>query len=263
MLRALFKLRGKLTKTQGLIIGASGFIVLIGIWSLVTVIGKVPKSLLPAPWEVLAAFRSLHFEDALVRNMLYSIKLNFLGYMEATVIAIPIGFTMGLFPVVRAAFKKYIDALRFLPLAAITGLFICWFGIDDNMKIQFLAVSIIVYLIPVIIQHIDDVEAVYLQTAHTLGARTWQKIWYVFCPAVLSKTIDSLRVLTAISWTYITIAEALNMGSGGIGALAVQSGRRSEIDKVFAVLVLIILIGFIQDKLFELLDRKLFPHKYC
>ena len=258
----LFELRGKLDKRQDMIIGIVGFILLVGIWSLITVAGGIPKSLLPAPWDVIVSFKALHFEDALVRNMLYSIKLNLLGYLEAIVIALPLGFAIGLFPVFRSAFNKYIDALRFLPLAAITGLFICWFGIDDNMKIQFLAVSIIVYLIPVVIQRIDETEEVYLQTAHTLGASMWQKIFYVFIPSVKSRIIDSIRVLVAISWTYITIAEALNMGSGGIGALAVQCGRKSQVDKVFAVLVLIILIGFLQDKAFEWIDRKLNPQKY-
>ena len=259
----MFELREKLSKKQGVVVGLAGFVLLVGLWSLITVVGNIPKSLLPAPWDVVVSFKALHFEDALVRNMLYSIKLNLLGYLEAILIAIPLGFVIGLFPMFRAAFNKYIDALRFLPLAAVTGLFICWFGIEDNMKVQFLAVSIIVYLIPVVIQRIDETEEVYLQTAHTLGASLWQKIFYVFIPSVMSRIIDSIRVLVAISWTYITIAEALNMGSGGIGALAVQCGRKSQIDKVFAVLVLIIVIGFLQDKMFAWIDRKLFPHKYA
>jgi NitT/TauT family transport system permease protein len=113
----------------------------------------------------------------------------------------------------------------------------------------------------VVVQRIDDVENVYVQTAQTLGATMWQKITSVFIPAVLSKIIDDIRVLVAISWTYITIAESLNM-TNGIGKLAVQAGRNSRIDKVFALLVLIIVIGFLQDKLFVFIDRKLFPHKY-
>jgi NitT/TauT family transport system permease protein len=205
--------------------------------------------------------KELHFEDALVRSCLYSIKLNLLGYIEAILIAIPLGFLMGLFPVVRSATNAYVKAFRFIPLAAATGLFIVWFGIGDNMKVQFLAVSIIVYLLPVVVQRIDEVENVYVQTAYTLGANKLRMIFSVFVPAVLSKISDDIRVLVAISWTYITIAEALNM-TGGIGALAVQCARRSRIDKVFAVLVIIVIIGFIQDKLFERLDKVLFPHKY-
>jgi NitT/TauT family transport system permease protein len=261
MVQRFFTLRGTLPRATATIIGSVGFIVLLVIWSLITGMKLIPHTLLPSPWMVLGSFKELHFEDALVRNTLYSIRLNLLGYLEAVAITLPVGFCIGLFPVLRACFTKYIEAFRFIPLAAATGLFIAWFGIGDNMKIQFLAVSIIVYLLPVVILRIDEVDEVYEQTAQTLGASLWQKISSVFMPAVFSRIIDDVRVLVAISWTYITIAEALNM-TGGIGAMAYQCARKSRIDKVFAILVLIILIGFVQDKLFRMLDKALFPHKY-
>jgi NitT/TauT family transport system permease protein len=257
----LFELRGALDKRSSTIIAIIGFFILIFLWESMSLFKIIPDSLLPSPFSVLVSFKSLHFEDELVRNSFYSIKLNLFGYIEAIVIALPLGIFMGLFPIVRAATDKYIVALRFVPLAAATGIFIAWFGIGDNMKIQFLAASIIVYLLPVVIQRVDDVEAVYIQTAYTLGASKFQTITSVFIPAILSKILDDIRVLVAISWTYITIAEALNM-TGGIGALAVQCARKSRIDKVFAVLFLISIIGYIQDILFKKLDKMLFPYKY-
>ena len=83
----------------------------------------------------------------------------------------------------------------------------------------------------------------------------------VYFPSVTSKIIDDIRVLTAISWTYIIIAEMLNQ-TGGIGALIHLSGRQSRLDKVFALLIIIVVIGIIQDKIFMWLDKKLFKFKY-
>jgi len=257
----LFELRATLDNRTSSIVASIGFIGLLLLWQSMSWLKIVPESLLPSPLSVLASFPSLHFEDELVRNSFYSIKLNILGYIEAFLIAIPLGFIMGLFPIARVSTDKYVKALRFVPLAAATGVFIAWFGIGDNMKIQFLAASIVVYLLPVTIQRVDDVEKVFVQTAFTLGANKQQTIFSVFVPAVLSKILDDTRILVAISWTYITIAEALNM-TGGIGALAVQCARKSRIDKVFAILFLIALIGFVQDILFQKLDKMLFPYKY-
>jgi len=48
-----------------------------------------------------------------------------------------IGFIIGLLPVFRGLFSKQVDALRYLPLTALTGMFIIWFGIEDQMKIAF------------------------------------------------------------------------------------------------------------------------------
>lgn len=217
--------------------------------------------LLPRPDMVAAALPVLHAEDDLWTNTWISIWRNIKGYFWAVFLAIIVGIPIGLSPPLRALFSKQVDALRYLPLTALTGLFILWFGIGDKMKVAFLAFGILVYLLPVVIQRINEVSDVYLKTVFTLGATNWQMIKSVFLPSVLSKLMDDIRVLTAISWTYIIIAELLNR-DGGVGAMIWINGRQGRVDKVFAWLFVIVLVGFLQDRLFIYLDRRLFPHKY-
>jgi len=260
-MKELFELRGDLDKHKQIPIQIAGVVLIVGIWWLITAMGVVSQSLLPSPVRVITSFKELHFEDLLVRNLFYSIKLNVLGYIEALAIAIPVGFVVGLFPLFKGLFNKQIDAFRFIPLTAVTGLFIAWFGIEDSMKVHFLAFGIIVYLLPVVIQRVYEVERVYEQTVITLGATKWQTIKSVFIPSVLSKISVDIRVMVAISWTYIIVAELVNK-SGGVGALAYVAARQSRIDKVFAILIVIVIVGFIQDKLFEKLDKLVFRYKY-
>jgi NitT/TauT family transport system permease protein len=256
----LFELRGDLGKGAW-VIEILGVLCLLAVWYLITALGFVSPTLLPTPYQVVTCVPSLHFDDALVRNLLYSLYLNGAGYLEAIAVCVPLGFVIGLFPLFRGLFSRPVNAIRFVPLTAITGLFIVWFGIDDRMKIQFLALGIIVYLLPVVMQRVDEVAPVYQQTAFTLGATKWQTIRTVFFPAVLSRLADDIRVLVAISWTYIIIAEMLNSSGGGIGALAYSASRQGRVDKVFAILFVIVLVGFIQDLLFKALDKYLFPYK--
>jgi ABC-type nitrate/sulfonate/bicarbonate transport system permease component len=216
---------------------------------------------LPPPSKIPAAFQQLIAHDELAENTTRSIWLNIQGYLWALLIALPLGFILGLFPLFRGLFSRQIDALRYLPLSALTSLFIVWFGLEDKMKIAFLAFGILVYLLPVIVQRIREVEAVYVQTAFTLSASNWQTIRSVYIPAVFSRLMDDIRVLTAISWTYIIIAELLNR-QGGIGGLIFVKSKMGQIDRVFAILLLIILIGFLQDRIFSYIDTRLNPHKY-
>lgn len=228
----------------------------------VTKSSLIDKAILPSPLAVLSSLKELHFENYLVKNAFISIKLNILGYVEAIVLSLIIGFLIGLVPFFRSLWRRYIDAIRFVPLAAVTGLFIAWFGIYMEMKVQFLAFGIFVFLVPVVVQRIDEVAKVYLQTSFTLGATDWQTIKNVYWPSVTSRIIDDVRVLTAISWTYIIVAELVNTEEGGLGALIFKAQRSSRLDKVFAILLLIIFIGFIQDLLFAWIDKKLFAFKY-
>ena len=220
--------------------------------------------ILPRPDHVVKSYPSLLTQDQLIPNALHSIWLNTQGYFWAILWAMPLGFLLGLIPAVRQMFSGQVNALRFLPLTALSGLFLTWFGINDTMKIAFLSFGILVYLLPVVIQRIQEVDSVYLKTVYTLGATDWQTIKTVFLPAVFTKLIDDIRVLTAISWTYIIIAELLSRakGIGGVGALIYIKGRLGQNHKVFAILLVIVLIGIFQDKLFVLLDKRLFPHKY-
>ncbi|MCG8807124.1 ABC transporter permease subunit [Tenacibaculum finnmarkense] len=217
--------------------------------------------ILPSPIKVIKAFPELNKDDDVIGNTFLSIKLNVLGYLLAIIIAIPVGFLLGLIPLFRGLFSKIIDSYRFIPLTAVTGIFIMWLGLGSQMKVSFLAFGIIVYLIPVVVQRIDQVQKVYLNTVFTLGATPWQTIKSVYMPYVFSKLIDDIRVLTAISWTYITIVEMLNKG-GGIGELIWTAKRQSRIDKAFAILIIIVIIGVIQDRLFVIIDKLLFPYKH-
>jgi NitT/TauT family transport system permease protein len=159
------------TTAQKLFFGLLGIALVLVVWVALTA-GANPvlrPVVLPSPLNVLKAFPELFTENNLIRNMGFSIGLNLSGYLEAILITIPIGFFIGLFKYARWGFQRQVDALRYIPLTAVTLLFIVWFGIETDMKVHFLAFGIIIYMLPVMIQRIDEVDDVYLKTVHTLG----------------------------------------------------------------------------------------------
>jgi NitT/TauT family transport system permease protein len=243
-----------------MIYNISGFLIILACWSLISFFGIFSELILPSPLSVFLSLPKMFESDNLLQNIIYSLYLNFAGYGQAVGLALPLGFLLGLFPTVRKIFSKYIDAIRYIPLTATLGLFIAWFGIEDTMKIQFLSFGIFVYLLPTVVQRIDEVDKVHLDTTYTLGASRWQQVYTVYLPSVLSRVSDDIRVLVAISWTYLVVAEVINR-TGGLGALAYLSARQSKIDQVYGVLLVIMLIGLLQDKLLYFIDKLLFPYK--
>lgn len=295
MFKNLFKLRHQLDKRTSLFLAIGGIVIIVLLWIFLTTpmlenefylspdqieaeikagnlekepnnnyekLPIVPRASLPQPWKVFTAFGDLYRDNELIKDMFRSIGLNLGGYIKAILWSLPIGFVIGLVPLFRGSFQKIVNSIRFIPLTAVTVLFIVWFGIGSAMKVNFLAFGIMIYLLPVIVQRIDEVNETYLKTVYTLGANAWQTVLTVYIPSVLSRLSDDIRILTAISWTYIIVAE--NSGDqGGLGSLIYRAGQRmGRVDKVFAILLLIILIGVFQDRIFAYLDRKFFPHKY-
>ncbi|HFA50946.1 MAG TPA: ABC transporter permease subunit [Bacteroidetes bacterium] len=218
--------------------------------------------MIPLPLDVVKSYGRLASKDRLFANAVRSIWLNLQGYFWAVLLCVPIGFLVGLIPLFRGLFSKPVDAMRYLPLTALIGVFIIWFGIYDEMKVAFLAFGIIVFLLPTVIQRIDEVEDVYLRTSFTLGASNWQTIKTVYFPAVMGRLIEDIRVLTAVSWTYIIVAEYINKDGGGLGALIYIKRRLQQMPDMFAIILLIVFIGFMQDRIFVYLSKRLFPYRF-
>lgn len=262
----MWELKGKLSPRQSTTIALGGLIFLVSLWHLITTMDLVPRNILPNPWRVALSYDELiTYHHKLYGNMwdrlFYSLKLNLTGYAEATFISLVVGFMIGLFAPVRAFLGIYLNASRYVPLTAITGIMIAWFGIHDTMKVQFLSLGIMVYMIPTVASRVQETLDVHLHTAQTLGATSWQKVWTVFFPDVLRRVSTDIINLTAISWTYITIAEMLN-NTGGIGALMWECARRSRYEQMYALLFLIVVVGIVQDRVLTILDKFAFPDKY-
>jgi NitT/TauT family transport system permease protein len=217
----------------------------------------VPSVILPSPTDVLKAFPVLHFEEALVRSAIASFYRVTMGFALAAVVAIPLGILMGTYPPLERFFFPLLDPLRFLPISALVPLFIVWFGINDLQKVMFLFVGIIVYLLPLVVQAVEGVDEVYLQTATTLGASPGQIIRHVLVPGSLPAIGEALRVMNGIGWTYVILAEVINAPLG-LGALINVAGKRSHVDQIFALVLVILAIGAASDFVIRQVNRRLF-----
>lgn len=267
-LKNFFSIDAEYSKKTSLVISILGWALLLGVWWLVTAFEWINPYILPSPQKVFGSYVVLFKEKNLLYQMGYSISINLLGYLQSVVIAIPLGFVIGLIPFFRELIIKQIGAARFTPLPATTAIFMAIFGVGLNLKIQFLAFGIFLYLLPAIVQRIDEIKTddhlrAVKQTMKTLNASTWQTIKHFYAPSVLSRFFPDIINLVAVSWTYIVIAELLN-AQGGLGYLIyLATNRQTHIEQVYAIIILIILIGITQDYLLKKLDQKLFKFKYA
>lgn len=266
--KELFKFGGEVDKKTENITTVFGWLLLLFIWWFVTYFGFIKEEILASPISVFKAYGTLFNERDLWSNTWYSIAINFSGYIQALIIAIPLGFIVGLIPFFRHLISKQIEAIRFTPLPATTGIFMAMFGTGFGVKVEFLAFGIFVYLLPAITQRINDIKTddhlrALQQTMWTLNASSWQTIKYFYRPSVISRFSMDVINLVAVSWTYIVIAEMIN-AKGGMGyMISMATTRGYHPDQLYAILLLIIFLGFISDKALKRLDKKLHPFKYA
>lgn len=259
----LFELRGELPKSQKIQIGILGAAVIILIWWLAVRLGLFNSNIIPSPFAIVGSIPELISRDALFHHLGLTVFMNVTSWIEGAAIALPIGFAIGLFPLLNALFGGYITATRYIPLTATIVLFMAAFGLYMLMKIQFLTFAILVYLITAVISRIQETPQVYVDAVRTLGANKWQTIRTVFIPNVLSRVFTDFINIVAISWTYAVYVELINKQEGGIGALIYNLYmRQNQVEKLYMLILIMVGVGFCFDLLMRFLDRKIFPFKY-
>ncbi|MCX7011728.1 MAG: ABC transporter permease [Candidatus Sumerlaeota bacterium] len=216
--------------------------------------------ILPSPLEVIRSLKSLWFESELSRSVVASAGRVIGGFLVALAVVLPLGVAMGSFSRARALFAPLMVFGSYLPIPTLVPLTMSLFGIGEWQKIMFLAIAFIVYLLPMFVGAIEEVDEVYLQTAQTLGASRWQLVRHVLFGVSFAQIFDAMRMGFGIGWTYIILAEMV-AADRGLGHIIIIAQRRGPREHIYLVLVVIVLIAYVTDRLWVRLGKTLFPYR--
>ncbi len=220
----------------------------------------ISPTILPSPLEVAQSFKQLWFERALTRNTLISLRRVALGFAVGTAIAFPLGLFMGSFTKIRALFNPLATLGAYLPIPALVPLTLSLLGTGERQKVGFLALAFLIYLLPLIVAAVDKVDDVFVKTALTLGASKWQVVSRVLFGVSWADIYQSLRLGFGIGWSYILLAEMVDIGQG-LGGIIMTSQRRGPREHIYLVLLVIIAIAFVTDRIWAAIGEYLFPYR--
>ncbi|HET9209695.1 MAG TPA: ABC transporter permease [Thermoanaerobaculia bacterium] len=254
----LFALREPMPRTAATVVGLLAPIIVAVAWCVLTYGRWVSPGFLPSPTDTLRGILQLFYEQDLWGSILTSTWRIFISFLLASAVALPLGVLMGAFEPVNVFFDPIVAPLRYMPISAFFPLLILWFGIYEKEKIAFLFLGVFVYLLPVVITAIRGVPEELVQTSLTLGASRWQVIRTVLLPSALPEIFDSFRVMNAISWTYVVLAEAINPGQVGLGYMVDLAYKFQKSSWSVACLLVIGGIGLLTDSVIRLLSALLF-----
>jgi len=252
-----FALRTPLPRTTAAALGFVMPALVLGAWCVITYGGFAPPDFLPSPTEVVKGTLQLFIQYDLWDAILTSTWRIVQAFLLASALALPLGILMGAFEPINRLFEPIVAPLRYMPISAFIPLLILWFGIYEKQKIAFLFLGVFVYLLPVVVTAIRAVPDELVQTALTLGATKFQAIRTVLLPAALPEIFDSFRVMNAILWTYVILAEAVNP-EHGLGYMVELARTHQKASWSFAGLLVIGGIGLLTDFLIRSISGFLF-----
>lgn len=242
-------------------LGIAAVLAVLLFWTGLAASGLVSPTHLPAPWDVASAFGYLAWHDG--ESMLLTATLWSAGRLAAAgvlvvVIGIPIGVIMGAAPRINAALSPLVDPFRSAPVVALLPILVMWLGIGEAMKVAFLFIGAVVYLVPMVRDAIQAVPQTYWIATRDLGGTPWECVRKAVVPMAMPRIADAVIVAFSVMWTYITVAEYVN-AKEGLGQLIQNARRFSAWDQVFAGIMVIIALALVTYHLMSLAKRKLYP----
>lgn len=263
-LHGSLRIREPLCFSMRIALGVVPILLILGIWAFATrgeaEMRWITPTILPSPWEVATSFKKLWFEAELSRSVLISAARILGGFGVALAIALPVGVLMGSFSKFKALFEPLAIFGAYMPIPVLVPLTLSLFGMGEKQKILFLAIAFLVYLLPLIVHALDQVDEIFLQTAYTLGASKLEAVWHVLLGIAWPRIFQAMRLGFGVGWSYIILAEMIDAPSG-LGHIILMAQRRGPREHIYLTFVIIVLIAYITDKLWARLGKWLFPYE--
>ena len=225
--------------------------------------GAVKSTGFPQPLEVgkaIAAHLSDPFYDkgpndkGIGIQLAHSLWRVALGFLLAVLVALPLGFLIGMSPLMRKAFDPFIQVLK--PISPLAWMPLALYSLKDS-DISGIFVIFICSVWPMLINTAFGVAAVkrdWLNVASTLEVKPLRKAFLVILPAAAPTIVTGMRISMGIAWLVIVAAEML-VGGTGVGYFVWNEWNNlSLVNVIFAVLVIGV-VGMLLDLAFAQVQK--------
>jgi sulfonate transport system permease protein len=230
---------------------------LIGLWALLAKLHIWPPYLFPPPWGVGESLWAGFMDHSFWIAIGVTMKRMLVGYSLAVFLGIILGIGIGSYKFLEDTIGGLLVSLQSLPSICWIPLAVLWFGLTEK---AILFVVLMGSLLSVTIAMEDgrkQMPKIYAMAGRNLGATGFQLFWYVLLPASLPFIVSGLKQGFAFGWRSLIQAEMIFL-SLGLGQQLMMGRDLNDMNLVLAVMILIIILGFIIDGLvFRTMERKL------
>jgi len=230
---------------------------LLAIWALVVEAKIWSPYLLPSPKGVAMALWDGFKDHSFWIGIAVTMKRMVIGYCLSVVLGMMIGLGVGSSKFLEETLGGLLVSLQSLPSICWIPLAVLWFGLTEK---AILFVVLMGSLLSVTIAMEDgrkQMPKIYGMAGRNLGARGFRLFWHVLLPASLPYIVSGLKQGWAFGWRSLIQAEMIFL-SLGLGQLLMMGRDLNDMSQVIAVMLLIIVIGFIVDGLvFRTVERRL------
>lgn len=232
------------------------FVLLIAFIEWGTRAGFISNLTMPKPSDVLATFVDLWTTGLLWKHLLPSLTRLLVGSMIGVAAGVGIGILIGLFSLIRAGLVPLVAAIFPVPKIALLPLFVIWFGIDEASKYALIALGTFTPTVVATYGAVDNVDRTLIRMGQSFSLSWLSIVRKIVLPGAMPGVLSGLRVSLAIAIILLVAAEMLG-AEYGVGAYILEAGSLYDLERLFAGVVILSVLGVSTSALVALAERRL------
>lgn len=233
-----------------------GAVSAIALWWSATVVFGIRPFFLPAPPDIVAAFRAQ--PAYLLREAAATLTETTVGFGIAVLAGLLLSVALTVWRALERATLPVLVALNSVPKVAVAPLLVVWLGFGPRPKIVLVVLICFFPIVVATMAGLTSTPAELGELSRSLSASVWQTYLKIRLPWALPQVFVGLKVAISLAVIGAVVAEISNP-SGGLGAVIVLSGMSLDTPLAFAAIVLLALLSTALFYLVVALERLLVP----
>ena len=241
------------------VLSRSSTAMIVGAWVAVLMLLWLgnPFASLPKPGEVWHALGALWWQRGMGPELFVTLRLIFHATAITTLLSLALAYA-SVIPVIRPLVAG-IAKLRFLGLVGLVFPFTLLTGGGYGLKVALLVFGMSTFFVTAMERIVADIPRARFEHMKVLGAGELRTIWEVVVRGTLDQALDITRQNVAMGWSMITMVEGISRAEGGIGAMLLNENKHFLLPEVYAILIVILIVGLLIDYTMGALERILCP----
>lgn len=247
-----------MTRARKLIPYVFTIVIAVTLWQGFIQVTGVDEILIPTPWSTFNGLRELLVTPDTWEQIGYTVRAVLGGFVLGTMLACVIAYVFAKFEAVERAFKPLVIAFQVTPKVTLVPLFIVWFGFGVEAKTF---ISLILCFFPMfnsVLLGMKSIQESHRDVMRVFGASRTQTFLKLEVPSTLPYLFNGMEVGVVFALTGTIVGEFL-AGNTGLGYLVVKNMNALATSDLFAVIIILMFLGFVLNGTVSTLGRLLTP----
>lgn len=245
----------------GRLLSLALFALALAAWEALIRLRGLPPLVLPGPALVAREVVAQVVSGGIWPHLWVTLTEVLLGFLLGSVLGIGLGATVAHSASIGGVLRPYVVASQAMPKLAMAPILVVWFGFDLTPKVVIAALISFFPLFENVLAGLQAVGQDELELFRSLQASRWQTFVKLRLPSAVPFVVAGLRVALVLSLVGAVVAEFVGANKG-LGALIVTAQGTMNTPLMFAIFVVLTVLGIVLSGLADLVERLALRWRY-